>query len=147
MSSVEDNSDKTPPSKPSSRKLFTPESITCSDSENSNGSILNSVRGRFRRASSATTSNPDLPPSNTHNPTFHFSRLQSTIANIAREQTSRLKEMNISQKTADLTAIVQEMGTELGKKGAGLGNMTKDAVDRWKKRKGVLCPWALVKKY
>ncbi|CAG8791595.1 18272_t:CDS:2, partial [Acaulospora morrowiae] len=54
---------------------------------------------------------------------------------IAREQTSRLKEINITQKRADLTAAVQEMGTELGKKGAEFGNMAKDAVDRWKKRK------------
>ncbi|RHZ51233.1 hypothetical protein Glove_481g89 [Diversispora epigaea] len=141
MSSIETNGNKTPPSKPLSRKLSKPESVTYSDSVDTNGSILNSVRGsirRFRRTSGATAalnSNPDSLSSNTHIPTFPFSRFQSTIANIAREQTSRLKDINISQKTADLTAIVQEMGTELGKKGVEFGSMTKDAVDRWKKRK------------
>ncbi|CAG8496702.1 649_t:CDS:2 [Diversispora eburnea] len=139
MSSIEINSNKTPPSKPLSRKLSKPDSVTYSDSVDTNGSILNSVRGsirRFRRTSGATTalnSKPDPLSSNTHIPTF--SRFQSTIANIAREQTSRLKDINISQKTADLTAIVQEMGTELGKKGVEFGSMTKDAVDKWKKRK------------
>ncbi|CAG8508298.1 4346_t:CDS:2 [Acaulospora colombiana] len=138
-------------SKSSSRKLSfrSKESVNISDSTNTNSGSLsgsfNSVRGsirRIRRVSGATTSsNPNsnypaqqevVPAVNMQPSAFPFSRIQSTIAGIAREQTSRLKEISISQKTADLTAVVQEMSTELGKKGAELGNM---AMDRWKKRK------------
>ncbi|CAG8774018.1 12521_t:CDS:2, partial [Racocetra fulgida] len=99
---------------------------------------------RFRRVSGSvssaqTSSNSTTDPatisqstSNSQSPTLpSFPRLYN-IASIARE----LKEINLSQKTADLTAAVTEMGVELGKKGVELGSLARDAVvDRWKKRK------------
>ncbi|CAG8676703.1 6466_t:CDS:2, partial [Dentiscutata heterogama] len=151
MSSIETNNGKGFPSAKQFRRRLSfrnkptpvPEPISI------NG--LNSVRGsirRFRRVSGSVSSaqtssnsttdptNIDQSTSNSQSPTFpSFPRLYN-IASIARE----FKEINLSQKTADLTAAVTEMGVELGKKGAELSSMAKDVVkdavvDRWKKRK------------
>ncbi|CAG8716084.1 12620_t:CDS:2 [Dentiscutata erythropus] len=151
MSSIETNNGKGFPSAKQFRRRLSfrnkptpvPEPISI------NG--LNSVRGsirRFRRVSGSVSSaqtssdsttdptNINQSASNSQSPTFpSFPRLYN-IASIARE----FKEINLSQKTADLTAAVTEMGVELGKKGAELSSMAKDVVkdavvDRWKKRK------------
>ncbi|CAG8661748.1 19602_t:CDS:2 [Gigaspora margarita] len=147
MSSIEANNGKGFPSaKPFRRRLsFRTKPTPVPEPISING--LNSVRGsirRFRRVSGSVSSaqtsststtdstNINQSTSNSQSPTFpSFPRIYN-IASIARE----LKDINISQKTADLTAAVTEMSVELGKKGAELSNMAKDAVvDRWKKRK------------
>ncbi|CAG8688983.1 13178_t:CDS:2 [Cetraspora pellucida] len=147
MSSIETNNGKGfPPAKPFRRRLSfrtkptpVPEPISISG--------FNSVRGsirRFRRVSGSvssaqTSSNSTTDPatisqstSNSQSPTFpSFPRLYN-IASIARE----LREINLSQRTADLTAAVTEMGVEIGKKGVEFGSMAREVVvDRWKKRK------------
>ncbi|CAI2175269.1 6087_t:CDS:2 [Funneliformis geosporum] len=159
MSSIETNITKVPPQKPFRRRLsFKTKSLSSPESDSAVSTTLgngfNSVRGsirRFRRVSNTLTgasSTPTLNQSdindsnltqqeqaqtssstNLQSPTFSsFQRLQ-TLASMAREQTSRLKDI-------DLTAAVQEMGSEIGKKGFELGSLAKEVVvERWKKRK------------
>ncbi|CAG8548030.1 2542_t:CDS:10 [Funneliformis mosseae] len=158
MSSIETNITKVPPQKPFRRRLsFKTKSLSSPESDSAGsttlGSGFNTVRGsirRFRRVSNTlngTSSTPTLnhidnndtnstqeqaktsSSTNLQSPTFpSFQRLQ-TLASMAREQTSRFKDI-------DLTAAVQEMSSEIGKKGVELGSLAKEVVvERWKKRK------------
>ncbi|RGB44127.1 Rho GTPase activation protein [Rhizophagus diaphanus] len=149
MSSSETNNIKVPPPKPFRRRLSfrtKPSSESPANSTNTLGNGFNSVRGsirRLRRVSttangvSNTNQNVNNDPNSTQEQasTSSSTNLQSpTFPSFQRfrEQTSRLKDINITQKIAEFTATVQEMGNET----VELGCLAKEAVvERLKKKK------------
>ncbi|CAB4391742.1 RhoGAP-domain-containing protein [Rhizophagus irregularis] len=149
MSSSETNNIKVPPPKPFRRRLSfrtKPSSESPANSTNTLGNGFNSVRGSIRRlrrvsttANSASNTNQNVnnDPNSTQEQasTSSSTNLQSpTFPSFQRfrEQTSRLKDINITQKIAEFTATVQEMGNET----VELGCLAKEAVvERLKKKK------------
>uniref|UniRef100_A0A1D1YNC8 Putative Rho-type GTPase-activating protein 2 n=1 Tax=Anthurium amnicola TaxID=1678845 RepID=A0A1D1YNC8_9ARAE len=149
MSSLETNNIKVPPPKPFRRRLSfrtKPSSETPTNSTSTLGNGLNSVRGsirRFRRVSttannaSSTNQNVDNDPNLTQEQVTTTSSTNAQPPAFPsfqrfREQTSRLKDINLTQKIAEFTATVQEMGSET----VELGCLAKEAVvERLKKKK------------
>ncbi|RUS12660.1 hypothetical protein BC938DRAFT_478601, partial [Jimgerdemannia flammicorona] len=158
MSSV-----KIPPVKPARRKHSFPSSTPTDSVLNLRASSTTLIATSppppqtFPRPTSNPTRYSPLLEDGSSSPFAEFSQpppggVLHKISAIAREKGSKLKDINISQKKAELNAVVAERLPEWKSKGAELGNIAKEtgmvwgkkgweAVDKWKKtRQGDMSP-------